>query len=207
MDDIVQQIINDAYGKNIQVIHVSGSPGSGKSTLVEMLQKKHQIMDVFDTDEILEDDDPLVLHMRSLPQNTSQYVIAWKRAVRFNIEKRIQAAREKNVHYIIFCGILNNFSGPFGGIVDINDLAQHKYFLAPPLPVLLRRFYVRYETLKDDTEFWEGVARGDYPIPGSEDNKKMHAKEREWHVKNGYRIMSDQQSIIDEILYIIKYSS
>lgn len=162
---------------------------------------KEQMPDLYavDTDEILEDHDPLVIKMRTFKQETQEFVEAWKIAVRTNVQRQIKIATENGYRCIVLAGILNNMGGPLGGIVDISDIVRYKYFLVPPLPTLLRRFYVRYETLKDDTEFWDGVASGIYPIPSSEDYKKLHKSEKEWHVNHGYILTNSQEKIIEEI--------
>jgi hypothetical protein len=198
------KITNPKYLKqHPMVIHISGSPGSGKTRLVSMLQEQIPDIYVIDTDEMLEDSNPIVVQMRTLNQSTEAYVTLWKRAVRESILHHIDMARNQGKKYIVFSGILNNMNGPLGGIVDISDIAHQKYFLAPPLPTLLQRFYVRYETLKNDDEFWEGVSTGIYPIPSSEDYKKSHNKEKTWHTQHGYTIVQDQETAIANIIKII----
>lgn len=184
------------------VIHISGSPGSGKSTLVAMLTQRIPTLYVIDTDEMLEDSNPLVIQMRTLDQATESYVSVWKSAVRESIQHHIDLAREYDKKCIVFAGILNNMNGPLGGNVDISDIVYYKYFLSPPLYKLLRQFYIRYETLKKDNEFWEGVANGIYPIPSSEDYKKLHNEEKNWHLQHGYAIIQDQETIIANIIDI-----
>ena len=181
------------------VFHVSGSPGSGKTTLIDMLKEQMPTLYAVDTDEILEDHDPLVIKMRTFKQETQEFVEAWKIAVRTNVQRQIEIATKNKYRCIVFACILNNMGGPLGGIVDINDIVKYKYFLVPPLPMLLRRFYVRYETLKDDTEFWDGVASGIYPIPSSDNYIKLHKSEKEWHVSHGYILSESQEEIIGEI--------
>ena len=169
-----------------------------------MLQQQIPDIYVIDTDEMFEDSNPLVVQMRTLDQLTESYVSVWKSAVRESIQHHIDLARNQGKKYIVFAGILNNMNGPLGGLVDISDITHYKYFLAPPLPTLLRRFYVRYETLKNDDEFWEGVSTGIYPIPSSEEYKKSHREEKEWHVQHGYIIIQDQETAIANIIKINK---
>lgn len=188
------------------VIHISGSPGSGKSTLVTMLKQRVPTLYVVDTDEIFEDSDPVVIQMRTLDQATESYVSVWKSAVRESIQRHIEIARNQGKKYIVFAGILNNMNGPLGGIVDISDIVYYKYFLSPPLSTLLRRFYIRFETLKKDDEFWEGVVAGIYPIPSSEEYKKSHNEERDWHIQHGYMIIQDQETVIANIMKIYNYN-
>lgn len=188
------------------VFHISGSPGSGKTTLVSMLKKQMPTIYVIDTDEILDDADPLVVLMRTFPQSSEEYVAAWKKAVRVNIQRCIDSAQQHNLSAVVFAGILNNMNGPIRGIVDISDVAHYKYFLNPPLPLLLQRFYGRYGTLKEDGEFWEGVATDMYPIPSSEQYKASHEEERVWHVDHGYVLMISQDHVLSTIQQIIYHS-
>lgn len=181
------------------VVHVSGSPGSGKTWLVETLKEQMPDLYAVDTDEILEDHDPLVIKMRTFKQETQEFVEAWKIAVRANVQRQIEIAIQNKYRCIVLAGILNNMGGPLGGIVDINDMVIYKYFLVPPLPTLLRRFYGRLSTVENGDEFWDGVASGIYPIPSSKKYIKLHNSEKEWHVSHGYILSESQEKIIEEI--------
>jgi len=179
------------------VIHVSGTPGSGKTTLGEKFLNYSEIS-VVDTDELIsqEDEEKLfLLRDTGLPEDIHRpYRRAWKKLFRKQLWKAHDTALEQGKDIILFTGILNHMSPPPGMVAKMPFIQMAKYFLDVPLPILLRQFYSRFtKELLDQEEFWEGVAIGRYVIPSSDQYLKDLKEEQAWHLSHGYKLMTSKK--------------
>lgn len=182
-----------AQPPHVPVIHVSGTPGVGKSTLGERLTFIMRNIRVVDTDDIFSEDDHNTL--RVIPQDTEEYVRVWKDTTIRCIRRKIGAAINERVSAMVFVGILSNMNGPIGGIVDADSLFPFRVFIDLTIAVLLQQFYTRLGKLHGQQHFWEDVAKDFFPVPSSEQVKRNAATDREWHTQHGYRVYESANAV------------
>ena len=137
------------------IIHISGFPGSGKTTLGNKLQQifgKKVI--VYDTDEFIQhhnDNGKKLLKLEkdiySGKKKMKEYNILWKQIMKKSINDFIKKHPNK---IIIFTGSLDNFSRK-GLLYKIK--ADHKFILDVSLPIIMKRYYLRiYQTEQKITQ-------------------------------------------------------
>lgn len=190
-------------GKNI-IIHISGFPGSGKTTLGEKLQKMFNNIIVYDTDEFIQPHTKEGKKLLKLDngKKSKEYKILWEKTIENKIN--ILTSKYKN-KIIVFVGSLDNFAPP-NTIYNIK--ADYKFILNVPLNELLKRYYLRIYfmdqkiTKEKSINYWKKLSKGVYRIHGSEDIIKDYEEYNEWHKKNNYIFLTDYK-IIDKINNII----
>lgn len=165
----------------MRIIHVSGSPGSGKTTLGDLVGSSLTNFEIFDTDDLISDEegeDLIELRHEGKHEEAKEM---WKSMFTANIMKACDRSSD-----ILFTGILNHFS-PDGSILEFPIASAEKYFIDPPRTQLLIQFYGRYTTeLKHDADFWRRVANKELVIPNSLEYLQANEREKAWHVENGY---------------------
>ena len=194
-------------GEKLMVVHISGSPGSGKTTLGNRIKKKlnKRGVRVVDTDELITRDtlggkELIVLEQE--PDDT-HYVKRWREIFAEEINRTIM--KYEKDHYslvLVFVGILNHWGGPKGNTAEMPE-ANLKLFLDVPMTTLLKQTYQRYNVeMKDDEEFWRDVAAGRDVIPDSTHIISMATQEREWHDEHGYKFVTavDAYQIVLEMI-------
>ena len=182
------------------IIHISGTPGSGKTTLGEELQKIYgNKIIVYDTDEFIQHHNKEGKKLIELEKTLSieEYKKIWKEILHNKIEEFIIKNKDK---IIVFTGILDNFS-PDGTIYEIE--ADHKFMLDVPVNEILKRYYTRL--CKNDQDYWNKVATQDYNINSSKEIINSNQKDIKWHIEHGYLLKNDKE-IINKIDKIIKNS-
>jgi shikimate kinase len=164
----------------MRIVHISGSPGTGKTTLGQSLIGARAI----DTDELISDKEGE--HIKQLKgEEALRY---WSDLFTQRIIECIDKAQHELI--LFFTGILNHHS-PDGSILKFPVPNVRLYFLDLPLPLLLQRFYKRYtKQLSDDAVFWLQVSTNYHVIPSSQEYLRNCAEERAWHLKNGYVVLS-----------------
>ena len=168
------------------IFHISGSPGSGKTTL----GRDYKEFNVVDTDELISDEEGLVITQLQNIGKKDEAVAKWKEIFLRNLRIVAYKAQGK---VLIFTGILNHYS-PDGSILEMPFDNVHKFFIDIAPEQLLRQFYGRYtKELKDDEEFWSGVSEGRYIIPSSAEYLKANREEKQWHLEHGYLALSIQE--------------
>jgi adenylate kinase family enzyme len=177
------------------IFHISGSPGSGKTTLGKKLE---DVACVYDTDDLLTDAETRDIVKTGLINGHKAAHALWKKTFHDRIARAVETAEKPHV---VFVGILNHYS-PHGKMIQFPKDAQ-KYFIDIPDDRLMRQFYGRYNSTDDD-EFWKGVASGRYQIPGSVYCLRESEKERKWHLERGYKLCS-VDAIEKEIRGIISH--
>lgn len=172
-----------------RVVHISGSPGSGKTTLGREFCAAG--VEVIDTDELISDSEGQSLYaLRDSGQHEAA-LREWQIVFTRNLRQAYTNV-SANTNTIIFVGILNHFSAN-GSILELPFEAE-KYFIDLPYEQLLQQFYGRYGIeMKTDTSFWSGVAQGRWDIPSSKDYKLMHEEERTWHTMHAYEMLSPHE--------------
>lgn len=194
--------------KNI-IIHISGFPGSGKTTLGEKLQKLYKNIIVYETDSFIQrytkEGKQLLKIKKDILNNkktNKDYRDLWKKTIKNKIDEFISKYNNK---IIVFVGSLDNFAPP-NTIHNIN--ADYKFVLDVPLNELMKRYYLRISqmdqksTKKESENYWNNLSKGIYHITSSDDMIRDHKKYNEWHKKHNYIFLNDND-IIDKINDII----
>ena len=185
------------------IIHISGFPGSGKTTLGEKIQKKYgSKVIVYDTDNFIQHNNnngkallKVEKDMKTGKKTQKDYNTLWKKTIKESINKFIKIHTDKP---IIFVGSLDNFA-PIGA--NYSPPVDYKYILDVPLYEIMKRYYLRiYKTDKKLTkkqadDYWKKMSKDIYNISSSSDIIKNYKKYMQWHKKNNYKIM-DSENII-----------
>ncbi len=177
------------------IVHVSGSPGSGKTTLGERIARDFAgQVTVFDTDEIIQHHLASGKELVKLMDDTSDkgllsYTRRWTEIFTEGIDDVIARTDTK---VLVFVGILNHFRPPGGSILAL-DAATERFFIDLPLSQLVRQFYTRYgKELGQDQEFWTGIVEQRYNIPDSLSFVRDSKQEREWHAAHDYKFLGTE---------------
>ena len=192
------------------IIHISGFPGSGKTTLGEKIQKlfNNKII-VYDTDNFIQHHTKEGKQLLKIDKNirdgkklSKEYKMLWKETIKNKIDDFISKYENK---IIVFVGSLDNFAPP-NTIYNIN--ADYKFVLNVPLAELMKRYYLRIylteqkASKKSSLEYWKKLSQNVYNITGSNDIIKQHEKYNLWHERNNYEFLTDKQ-IIDKLNKIL----
>jgi hypothetical protein len=175
------------------VIHVSGVPGSGKTTLGEKIAKARPDIRVIDTDDLLRPNTPqtdeLARLEQELPPGDAKYVARWREIFTGEINGAVSAAAKDDIKVLVFVGLLDHWGGPSATPLLI-DQTSYRFYIDIPLPQLLRQFYTRICKLYTTEADWTDVANAKYgAIPGSDQIIQGAAKTKQWHTANGYKPM------------------
>ncbi len=193
------------------IIHISGFPGSGKTTLGKQLATI--LPDKFiiqETDEFIQHHNTAGKQLLKLESEIdrglkprSAYKTAWRRIMKRAINAVIAKHPNKN---IIFVGSLTNFA-PRNTIYPIH--ADYKFLLTVPLNTLTRRYFLRIaeeentRTKQQSINYWNKIASGEYSIASSEYIINNYDGYNSWHKSHGY-IAADDKTIISSIKKIAK---
>ena len=186
------------------IIHISGFPGSGKTTLGDKIQRLFKNIVVYDTDMFIQHHTREGKQLLSLERanEDKKYKILFMETMKNKIKEFIDQHQGKT---IIFVGSLDNFAPP-GVIYKI--AANYKFVLNVPLNELMKRYYLRiYKSDQDMSKFdsanyWKKLASNVYNISGSKEIITNYKKYNAWHKKANYIFCTDVQ-IISNIKKII----
>ena len=185
------------------IIHISGFPGSGKTTLGEKLQKMFgSKVVVYDTDLFIQHNNnngkkllEIEREIKIGKKTQKDYTFLWKKIIKKSIDDFVKNHSNKP---IIFVGSLDNFA-PNNLIYKIK--ADHKIVLDVPLNEIMKRYYLRiYKTeqsvtKKQSDDYWKKLSNGIYNISSSNDIIKDYTKYMIWHNKNDYVSLTDTKII------------
>ncbi len=180
------------------IIHISGFPGSGKTTLGELIAKTFKGVVVQDTDEFIQHHtkEGKQLMLLEKEKKWAEYKALWKATMKAKIAEVVEVAGNRPV---VFVGSLDNFAPPVGGgLVIFKIKADYKFLLNVPLAVLMKRYYSRVyledhrRTKKASADYWAKLADGAYQIASSESIIKDHVGYNMWHERNGYKFLDDK---------------
>ena len=200
---VPQPVVRVLHGY-VRVFHVSGFPGSGKSTLGIFLEKhlKSKGVVVVDTDDLIQHNTPNGDRLAELEQssdvdNWKTHNEAWREIFTTEISKTVEKyTKDKNVNTLIFVGILDHF-GWGSDPVEIPECT--KFYMDVPEDLLLYRFYSRFGSIpfKTDDGYWQNVSNPNnrWDIPGSVDYLKDASKSKNWHKEHGYGVASTKKIV------------
>ncbi len=185
------------------IIHISGFPGSGKTTLGEIIQKKYgSKVVVYDTDGFIQHHNnngkallKVENDMTTGKKTQKDYNTLWRKTIKESINKFIKEHADKP---IIFVGSLDNFA-PMDA--NYSPPVDYKYILDVPLYEIMKRYYQRlYKqdqdwTKKQTDNYWKAVSKNIYNIKSSTGIIKDNEKYMQWHKKNNYEIMKPEKII------------
>jgi len=157
------------------IIHISGSPGAGKTTLGNELQRLYPNAIVKDTDEF------------AMSLSHEDGVIFIKQLTR-RIQHFIDLHSDRS---IIFVGILDVTNDKITRMVDMTELTTHLFYLDIPPEQLLQQFYTRITEIgKNDPILWKEIVQGHHRIPSSQEKLKDAEASKQHHFELGYVIQS-----------------
>lgn len=190
------------------IIHISGTPGSGKTTLGLTLAKLYPEIIVFDTDEFIQPDNNAGKYLTSIHTkvSTQEYQKEWNRILTEEISKFTSKHSNK---IIIFTGILNNFSDD-GTIYELT--ADYKFYIDIPLWEVLKRYYTRIckdestRSISESKNYWNLFSHEKFSISSSGDIIKNYNDDLKWHVDHGYLVLNDKR-ILSRVKDIVKKTS
>jgi len=154
------------------VVHISGSPGSGKTRLGRQLAGPTVALK--DTDEFFD----------GAPESIWNSPQAWLAHVDAHVTEFLEKHRDKRT--VVFVGILDSVWGGAHVFYEFKK-AHALFFLDVPITQLLRQFYARYA---ERTVDWERVASGERPIPSSREKVLEYEDDLREHVARNYRVAS-----------------
>lgn len=183
------------------ILHISGIPGSGKSTLGDKLilnfSARNELR-VIDTDSLIQRNTPNGDELLELEKfSYEDYDKRWREIFSGEIKKQIEKAQIEQIRVLVFVGILDHF-GHGKSPIEIHD-ATYRFYIKIATPQLLFQFYTRYAKLflNEDT-FWSDLAEGREYIPSSTQYIDDEKRAKQWHIDHGYLPIS-----IDDIYYKI----
>lgn len=173
----------------MRIIHISGSPGSGKTTLGKQLNAPPNIV-VIDTDEILTELHEIQLRALRDAELHEQAQNYWVKIMNTKLLECVEQNRDACT--LVFVGILNHMS-PTGEILEMPFSNVEKYFIDIDRITLLQQFYGRFaRLLKEDLQFANDIANGVYDMESSKDYLRQSFREKKWHEEHGYALTSPQ---------------
>ena len=191
-------IFKEEMQKNPIIIHISGSPGSGKTTLGERIHAfcGDAIVAVKDTDDFIQRGDAEHLRLKRYESDQNVFQRELRELKTRKIDEFIESNKEKPL--IVFVGLMDHF-----GLRPFYDFtcANHKFFLKISPADLLRQYYTRLvDVSRELPVIWDDiVSHRDY-VESSEE--KMTSDESLWlqeHSLHGY-----QHRTADEIMAFIE---
>ena len=170
------------------VVHVSGIPGSGKSTLGERIARELNLR-VVDTDDLIQHNTPFgdeLLKLEAQHEKASPvYLARWREIFASQIQREIDKAKVAGVRILIFVGILDHWGHDTDPITIPEPVS--KFYIFIPVPLLLFQFYTRYAKLfSREDSFWSDIAEGRDEIPSSRFYMNDAVKTQRWHEEHGY---------------------
>src|SRR5579872_1978720 len=186
----------------VALIHISGSPGTGKSFIGEQLAEKWKgslapLVRVVETDSFIQDDTnggKKLLELKKMGAPLDAYDAAWENITAAEVERVVQAAKDDYVRVLILVGIMNNMSPSPGRIYPLHQQYhidnRWKVFLDPPTATAWKQFENRWKAEPPET-------RG--PLLSYADYVKYGEIERRWHIAAGYRRVENPKQVFDEI--------
>lgn len=173
------------------IVHISGCPGSGKTTLANKLRLIEHVS-IIDTDELISASSSTgqVLDAARPKLSTQVFSGVWRMLFGFAARAALADVRP-DTRVVAFVGTLTQFASEHScetlELDAILGRSLHmKCFMWVDRVQLLRQFYGRYFHM--DSCFWEDIADRRYEIPSSSQKLTEDTAGREWHIAHGYRM-------------------
>ena len=182
--------------RHMKIIHISGSPGAGKSILGQVIAAMYsnigQRVAVFDVDAYIQHDTPGGKELMKLVTNDKGvYNARWKAILDEQIAQHLQ---RETADILVLTGILNNFSWDGEYYMENADL---KLFVHLPVHELLRIYYTRAAS---NAQNWHKVADRTHIIESS-DRLIDHAHyDMRAHVLHGYTVVDDALPLVKSFI-------
>lgn len=194
----------------MHIIHISGMPGSGKSTLGEKIAHTFVNSDVrvIDTDDLIVRNTPNgneLLELEKLSQQQDpgglKYNTRWREIFSHEIQWNIDKSNEDGMKILVFVGILDHF-GHQNDPIEIRN-ATHRYYIDISTQQLLFQFYTRYAKLfhNENDSFWNDLANDREHIPSSQQYILDIDRTKKWHIEHGY-VAKTANDILSNLLIV-----
>jgi len=189
-------------------IHISGFPGSGKTTLGEKLAKEFKKnVYIVETDGFIQHhtkEGKQLLKIQKQIGNRKEVEAEYNKKWRDILTEKIKDSfDETKAPIVILVGSLDNFS--LNGKLFWPQV-DYKFLLKVELPELLRRYYTRLCEKNLPVNFWKNVAKTNYSITGSEEIVKSVQKYNSLHIQHKYQYKTDVE-ILAAITQLVKKSN
>jgi len=194
-------------GDNDKIIHIAGSPGSGKTTLGEKLAALYpDKIAVKDTDEFIQHNMPSGQKLREFRESKDYDTYEYERMRTKIIDNAVNEFIAQNPNKIIvFTGLMDHF-----GPRDRNVLYEFKniykrFYLDIPIAKLLEQYYTR--VCKEATMYpiWEQMAANIRQVDSTYQiiNGEKDIKEKHLKLDQPYELATQEQ-ILDYFAKLIK---
>ena len=169
------------------IVHITGPPACGKTTLGETIRMECPTWVVYDTDKFIQHHNhngKLLLDLE-FRVSKEEYTKIWEAMLQKCIHDFVH--RDHPRESICFVGLLDNFA-PNGVDPFRLDCVDFPFFLQVPTPELLRRYYTRASNA--DQEYFEKLASKTYYLDSSNEYVDRVAHLEIWSEKEHYMKMS-----------------
>ena len=170
------------------IIHISGSPGSGKTTLGNWIVEHLDFIAVKDTDEFIQRGDEEDRRLEGFREDEEKYMNELSALKSRKIEDFILENQDKDI--VVFVGLMDHF-----GLKKFYDFKQAnlKYFIDIEPKLLIKQYYTRLIKVSGEIpQIWEDISNGrDYIMSSTEKihDDKILARE---HIDHGYELKTFQ---------------
>ena len=213
---------------DLKVMHISGSPGTGKTTLGEKLEKDFfPYLKVIDTDSFISEEEGN--HLVSLyGENEEDYKEHWEQLYKDKFYQSYEsvALYDESVKLLVYTGILLHWSYDKVPIdLPYVEYKQHNpgvplqppflfFYLIPTSQLLIQYYNRELKFINANREYYDNeivmknpasdhaylATTLERPFPSLAEYLKDHHDMINWHVDKGYEITG-----VDKILRVIKY--
>lgn len=173
------------------IIHISGYPASGKTTLLSEIAKLYPWVVTKDTDDFTRDMD-LRTERTKYSTEGAMWAHIYKEAfTAFEEEHRGACA-------IVYAGILNNYLYPFLK----HEQFDYRFYLDVPREVLMKQTYRRHGEMS--LEWFKTLDNRLERIEGSAELERNAKAELSHHARNGYTVLYKNEILqrLESILLI-----